>query len=71
MPSLRSPSSKYPSVRHAWHRGRRCKTPKRACQRALELDPALAEAHTSLAFAIWRLDFNWVGAEQEFNARWP
>ncbi len=40
---------------------------KDAAARALELDPTLAEAHTSLAFAMWAHDWDWVGAEREFK----
>lgn len=40
---------------------------KVAAQRALEIDPALAEAHTALAnyFAVY--DWNWAEAEREFK----
>ena len=34
---------------------------------ALEADPELAEAHTSLALVRFRLDWDWPGAEQEFQ----
>jgi Flp pilus assembly protein TadD len=40
---------------------------KESAQRALALDPDLPDAHAALAFAIWRLDFNWAGAEEEFK----
>ena len=35
--------------------------------KALELDDQLAEAHTSLAVIKWRFDWDWNGAETEFN----
>lgn len=35
--------------------------------RALELDDTLAEAHASLATVLWRRDWNWEGAEREFQ----
>lgn len=40
---------------------------KESAQQALTLDPVLPDAHAALAFAIWRLDFNWAGAEEEFK----
>ena len=40
---------------------------KEAAERALELDRSLAEAHTSLAFAYYRGDWNWEDAEIEFQ----
>jgi eukaryotic-like serine/threonine-protein kinase len=39
---------------------------KRAALKALELDSALAEAHTSLAFVLAR-EWDWAGAEREFQ----
>jgi TolB-like protein/Tfp pilus assembly protein PilF len=39
---------------------------KAAAVKALEIDETLAEAHTSLAFIKFRLDWDWVGAEKEF-----
>jgi TolB-like protein/Flp pilus assembly protein TadD len=39
---------------------------KAAAQRALELDPNLAEAHASLAYATMYYDWNFVAAEREF-----
>jgi serine/threonine-protein kinase len=36
--------------------------------RALELDEALAEAHSSLATVMYRFDWDWAGAEREFRA---
>jgi eukaryotic-like serine/threonine-protein kinase len=35
--------------------------------KALELDPTLAEAHTSLATVKYRYDWNWEGAEESFK----
>lgn len=40
---------------------------KTAATRALELDPNLAEAHTSLAVAKMEYDWDWEGAEREFR----
>ena len=40
---------------------------KFAAQKALELDDTLAEAHTSLADARFRGDWDWPGAEREFR----
>jgi TolB-like protein/DNA-binding winged helix-turn-helix (wHTH) protein/Tfp pilus assembly protein PilF len=40
---------------------------KRAATRALELDPSLAEAHTSLATVKLTCDWDWPGAESEFK----
>ena len=40
---------------------------KAAASRALELDPELSEAHTSLAFAAVLYDRDWVTAERGFN----
>ncbi|MGE0131811.1 MAG: winged helix-turn-helix domain-containing tetratricopeptide repeat protein [Blastocatellales bacterium] len=38
-----------------------------AAIKALELDDTLAEAHTSLGWIKWVYDWDWAGAEQEFN----
>ncbi len=38
-----------------------------AALRALEIDPDLAEAHTSLALVRFRMDWDWRGAESEFE----
>ncbi len=38
-----------------------------AAQRALQLDPQLAEAHTSLGFCLLCQDCDWAGAEREFR----
>jgi serine/threonine protein kinase/Tfp pilus assembly protein PilF len=35
--------------------------------KALEMDDSLAEAHTSLAYARWLADLDWVTAEREFR----
>jgi serine/threonine-protein kinase len=40
---------------------------KAAAQKALELDPTLSEAHTSLAYTFAIYDWNWASAEQEFK----
>ena len=39
---------------------------KQAAMRALEIDEELAEAHSSLGYAKWSLDWDWPGAEQQF-----
>ena len=40
---------------------------KAAAQRALELDPTLAEAHTFLAYSLVIYDWNWTEAERSFK----
>ncbi|MBA7667552.1 hypothetical protein ES703_75646 [subsurface metagenome] len=40
---------------------------KEAAQKALSIDNMLAEAHTSLAFALMAYDWDWEGAEREFK----
>jgi len=40
---------------------------KAAAEKALKLDPDLAEAHAALAPVKLRLNFDWSGAEQEFR----
>jgi TolB-like protein/Flp pilus assembly protein TadD len=40
---------------------------KAAAKRALEIDPNLAEAHTALAYSLGLYDWNWAGAEREFQ----
>ena len=40
---------------------------KAAAKKAIELDPDLAEAHTSLAFALQYDEWDWVGAERSFK----
>ena len=43
-------------------------TPARtAAEKALELDPSLAEPHASLAYIRFYFDWDWKGAEQEFQ----
>lgn len=51
---LRRPHDVYPQARSA-------------ATRALEYDPALAEAHKSLAAVRNHYDWDWLGAEQEFQ----
>jgi TolB-like protein/Flp pilus assembly protein TadD len=38
-----------------------------AARRALEFDPALAEAHASLGFILHHWDWDWTGAESEYK----
>lgn len=40
---------------------------KSAAQKALGLDEGLAEAHASLAFALWNYDFDWDLVEREYK----
>ena len=40
---------------------------KANAERALALDPRLAEAHTSLAFALYKFDWRWQDSEAEFR----
>lgn len=40
---------------------------KASAQRALEIDPTLAEAHAALAFSLSVYDWNWIEAEREFK----
>jgi len=40
---------------------------KAAAEKALALDETLAEAHTSLAYAKWKYDWDWKGAERDFK----
>jgi len=40
---------------------------KAAAQKALEIDPSLADAHGALATTFAAYDWNWVGAEREFK----
>jgi len=44
----------------------RQETARRLAERAIELDPNLAEAHASSAVTFW-LDWDWAGAEREFQ----
>lgn len=39
---------------------------KAAAERAIELDPSLAEAHVALGHIKWWLDWDWPAAEREF-----
>jgi len=38
---------------------------KAAARKALEIDETLAEAHTSLAYALWNYDWDWTASERE------
>lgn len=40
---------------------------KQAVRKALALDSNLAEAHAALAYIMFRIDWDWVGAEKEFK----
>lgn len=40
---------------------------KAEARRALEIDDTLAEAHVSLAYALFRNDWNWAESEREFR----
>lgn len=40
---------------------------KAAAQKALAIDPSLAEAHTALAYCLTNYDWNWTEAEREFK----
>jgi len=40
---------------------------KTAAQKALEIDPSLSEAHTSLAWIKYRFDWDWRAAEENFK----
>ena len=40
---------------------------KAAAEKALAIDPSLAEAHISLAWLVQRLSWDWEGAEREFR----
>lgn len=40
---------------------------RRAAERAVEIDPALAEAHAALAFVRFRLDWDWPRSEDAFQ----
>ena len=40
----------------------------RAARKALELDPALAEAHAALGLIAMNYDWDWAGAEREFQS---
>jgi TolB-like protein/Tfp pilus assembly protein PilF len=47
--------------------GEACDKAKAAAAKALEIDSSLAEAHTSLAFAKFLYDWDWKGAEEQFQ----
>ena len=53
---------RYDSMPWNWYR-----TSRAQVQRALQLDPDLAEAHSSLAWILWD-DWDWAGAERELQA---
>src|SRR5207253_6501005 len=38
-----------------------------AAEKALAIDETLAEAHTSLAYAKWKYNWDWAGAERDFK----
>ena len=40
---------------------------KAAARKALEIDDSIAEAHTSLAYALFRNDWKWAESEREFK----
>ena len=40
---------------------------RRAAEKALDIDPALAEGHVSLAAVLEAYDWNWQGAEREYR----
>jgi DNA-binding winged helix-turn-helix (wHTH) protein/TolB-like protein/Tfp pilus assembly protein PilF len=40
---------------------------RQAAQRALQLDPALADGHSALGWVRWWYDWDWHGAEQAFR----
>jgi len=40
---------------------------KAMAEKAIRLDPSLAEAHTSLAYAVMHYDWDWTKATREFN----
>ncbi len=40
---------------------------KAAAERALHIDESLAEAHTSLAFILYKFEWNWLEAENHFR----
>jgi TolB-like protein/Tfp pilus assembly protein PilF/predicted Ser/Thr protein kinase len=50
--SVMTPKEAYPKARAA-------------AMKALEIDESLAEAHTSLAHALWNYDWDWAGSERE------
>src|SRR5215469_16289444 len=44
-----------------------CSRAKAAARTALQIDEGLAEAHNALAWCLFRNDWDWVGAEREFQ----
>ena len=52
--SLLAPSQAFPKA-------------EEAARKALEIDGSLAEAHTALGFARYQYDWDWAGAEHEFQ----
>jgi eukaryotic-like serine/threonine-protein kinase len=50
--SVMAPAESYPKA-------------KAAAQKALEIDPNLAEAHISLGYEMWNYDWDWAGSERE------
>jgi TolB-like protein/Tfp pilus assembly protein PilF len=40
---------------------------KAAAEKAIVIDETLAEAHTALAYARWKYDWDWAGAEKDFK----
>src|SRR5215469_4759306 len=44
-----------------------CSRAKAAARAALQIDEGLAEAHSALAWCLFRNDWDWVGAEREFQ----
>jgi len=40
---------------------------RRAAQRAIDIDPKLAEPYASLMFVMWAYDWDWSGAERAFQ----
>ena len=40
---------------------------KAAAMKALELDDSVAEAHAALGWVNWKFDWDWIGAEKEFQ----
>jgi serine/threonine protein kinase/tetratricopeptide (TPR) repeat protein len=40
---------------------------KEAAEKALKIDDALAEGYSSLAYVKWQYDWDWMGAEIDFN----
>jgi len=47
--------------------GQRLGDPRVPARKAVALDDSLAEAHASLAFALWAMELDWVAAETHFR----